>query len=274
MSTRYLERKKVGGLPYSQFKQIFPWDCESARSDDTVPHSAEVEQLCRILIGNHRSHTPEHAAPFVVRSISFGKKQSALQHEFILIEVEDTGVPGLRNYLILDRLPGKNLMPTARANDQFRISRDGNWLKLLDQCGFDPYDILERITPPAERPIPLYPLILLANAVSARRKRYDIRKASCYWFAGLIWECTLEMYPEVHHMHMPPKKLLKSPVRGNFHTLKHHCVDVHELQAICDKVKTTLLNLAPGPTKITQARQPRILDARLREAWLPTLLRV
>lgn len=96
--------------PESRLKDVFPpgLDNISLRIGHTGSHyTLKPEQLYYSLV--ERSDSNTHTASIIVKSAWYCKQKRSAEHEFILIEVEDTAVDGLSNYLVLDRNLGEPL---------------------------------------------------------------------------------------------------------------------------------------------------------------------
>lgn len=152
--------------------------------------------------GNHG-----HVEQTVVKSAWYYKQVKSARHEFIVLQVEDLAVPGLRNYLVIDRNRGdaasrpsggilKLIMSLGTdAQDAFRVSYDGNLAQLFHDCQLGSHKELERIDFKSEEPLLLHQLATLVREVSNRSLKYHPVDANCYWFAGLVWEGMREMRP-------------------------------------------------------------------------------
>lgn len=169
------------------------------------PHfSCQPEQLLYSLIDRYDPQLPMES--IVVKAAWYGKQTSSARHEFIVVQVEDLGIPGLVNYLILDRNVQPHTDPSkvvssrpANANDTFKISYDGDLEKLIEDAQLTPYKYLEELLFPPSSRLHLYELVALANIVSRRYDEYNLLYSSCYLFAGLIWECMHQMCPSASY---------------------------------------------------------------------------
>lgn len=154
----------------------------------------------------------------------YGKQTKGAKHEFFLIQVEDIGRPALANYLVLDRDAGNPgqltrvalmSLQTAKANDAFRISYDGNCEKLLKDCDLLPYLFLEQISFSSDAPLHLYELATLADIASKRYPLYHLTGSGCYLFAGVIWECMRRARPTATYREKRPQE------RGKYHWFRY-----------------------------------------------------
>ncbi|CUA69991.1 Vegetative incompatibility protein HET-E-1 [Podospora anserina] [Rhizoctonia solani] len=175
-----------------------------------------LEDLIQAFIKEHSAEQPLDSV--VVKYAVYGKKRRTPHHEFVVLELGHTRDPTLSNYVVLDRtrVTGASVLSSVQqsnsaiARDEFRFSCDGNREKLLRRCGLIPYDTVETIEFPTGDLLPFYELATIALVTSHHRDYYHILDANCYWFAGLIWEQVLEMYPEAKH------EILQEGVRGKF----------------------------------------------------------
>ncbi|KAF8704357.1 hypothetical protein RHS03_06090, partial [Rhizoctonia solani] len=165
-----------------------------------------------------RSYDPEkHIESTLVKSVWYGKQTKGVQHEFILVQVEDTTVP-ITNYMVLDRTireessGGTIQMPFRRrrtigssqsycgpAVDAFKVSYNGIENQLLDECDLLPRQYLEKIEFSRGNPLYLYQLVTLVHVVSEKSTQYTLSGQNCYWFAGLIWDCLRSLRPDAQY---------------------------------------------------------------------------
>lgn len=168
------------------------------------------KQLYDALVEDY--HPNKHAEFTIVTSAWYGKRTVSAEHEFILIEVEDTAIDGLKNYLVLERDPGdtshapsgiiahtRAAFQGTRANDTFKVSYDGNMEELLATCELESCIYLEQLEFDSDEPLLLYKLATLADIVSKRYPYYHFVFSNCYLFAGLVWECMRKMCPRAIH---------------------------------------------------------------------------
>ncbi|KAH7338621.1 hypothetical protein B0J17DRAFT_717049 [Rhizoctonia solani] len=214
--------------PDTRLKHIFPPGFDSVLSSSSCahsPYSLALDQLLNILAGQG-SYNPNNNVEFIsVKNAWYGKQTISVKHEFIIVEVQDTKI-GLRNYLILDRNNGEATETALRglsqvsssgtaAKDQFRVSYDGDKDKLLRQCNLYPYDTLEEINFTSDQPLLLYQLAIIAKTAAEHHEKYNLIRANCYWFAGLIWECMLQLRRKSQHRHLTNKRK-----RGRFRSTR------------------------------------------------------
>jgi hypothetical protein len=179
--------------PESRLKFVFPagFDIISRSSSGSSHYSLTPEQLSNALVD---SSPVAHSESIIVKSAWYGKQTDGAGHEFIVIQVEDTTVSGLINYMVLDRnilnQRGKFMKLIRGGNpiDAFRISHNGDLVRLLSDCDLDSHKFLERLTFPSDKPLFLYELVTLAKVVSGQHSRYLVIESNCFVFAGLIWE--------------------------------------------------------------------------------------
>lgn len=163
------------------------------------------DELFRSLVVRNDPNTPTES--IIVQSAWYGKQKKGAQHEFIIVQVEDIAIPGLTNYLVLDRSVDHNqgyaggvALASSRivpAKDTFRVSYDGKLKKLIEECRLRNYRCLQQLSFPPNQPLRLYELVTLAATVSDRHKHYNLVDSSCYLYAGVIWECMIRMRPSV-----------------------------------------------------------------------------
>ncbi|KAJ1302463.1 hypothetical protein OPQ81_002781 [Rhizoctonia solani] len=219
--------------PQYRHKQIFPagFDSISSSSCSHNHYSLDLDQLLDALIGSYSPHN--HVEAILVKNLWYGKETKSVEHEFIIVEVEDMEGKNLKNFMILDRNNGEPTESSVRgisqisssgtvAKDQFRIAYDGDKKKLLQQCNLSDHIILEQIQFSPGQKFKLYQLATIASVVSERHTAYNVISANCYWFAGLTWECVLEMYPQVQHELLANSKKRK---RGSYSVLSRQKVD-------------------------------------------------
>ncbi|KAG8762557.1 hypothetical protein FRC11_008855 [Ceratobasidium sp. 423] len=202
--------------PPRRLLDVFPPGFDSKSSSSRSHYSFAPEQLYNTLTS---SYNPEkHVESTLVKSVWYGKQLRAVQHEFILIEVEDTKAL-LKNYMVLDRNvsedPSSSSVPKpfrvrkrttsssqscrGPAMDAFRVSYNGLENQLLQECQLLPRQYLEKIEFNRANPLYLYQLVTLVHVVSERSPRYALAYQNCYWFAGLIWECLRSLRPDAHY---------------------------------------------------------------------------
>jgi hypothetical protein len=179
--------------PESRLKSVFPpgFDSSSSFSTSSNHYSITPDQLSNALVD---ASPMSHSESIIVKSAWYGKQTDGAEHEFIVIQVEDTTVSGLTNYMVLDRNilneRGRfmKLIRGGIAIDAFRISYDGDVSRLLKDCDLNPHKYLEQLAFPSDKPLFLYELVTLANVVSDQHPRYLAIESNCFVFAGLIWE--------------------------------------------------------------------------------------
>lgn len=196
-------------LREDRLKDIFPKgfdEIPGGPSSHKSHFSYQPEQLCNSLVERYDPDVPSES--IVITCAWYGKQNRRAQHEFIAIQVEDMDIEGLTNYLILDRNVKAHLGPLKRflpssfqdtgATDTFKISYNGEYDKLLDDCQLAPSKYLEMLTFDSDEPLRLYEVAVLADHVSNQHPTYNIRDTSCYMFAGMIWDCMHLMRSSAH----------------------------------------------------------------------------
>ncbi|KAF8601964.1 hypothetical protein BDV93DRAFT_557945 [Ceratobasidium sp. AG-I] len=176
--------------------------------------SSKPEQLYYSLVERYDPTTPMES--IMVKSAWYGKQTKKAQHEFIVIQVEDIDMPGLINYLVLDRNAenyegaskalSTSTSQAAVAIDTFKVSYDGDIKRLLDECRLTPYKFLEELSFPSNTPLHLYEVVTLADTVSKRYPDYRLLDSSCYLYAAAIWECMHLMCPSAIYRDALAKK--------------------------------------------------------------------
>lgn len=205
---------------------IFPpgFDARSSTSSycSRGHYTYDPERLLRILTENyHRNKDVEYT---VVKSAWYGKQERSARHEFILLEVEDTAIQGLTNYLVIDRNVARDTSqappPPPRApfhlelssssyttaNDSFKVSYDGNLEQLLYECQLSPCKWLEQIRFDQNEKMPLYQLAVAVHHISSQHPLYNPVDSNCYWFTSLIWECVRQLRPSATRIKEAAKK--------------------------------------------------------------------
>ncbi|KAF8671095.1 hypothetical protein RHS04_08479 [Rhizoctonia solani] len=195
-----------------RFLDMFPPGLDVTSIQSKSPYSFDSEQLYNTFT---RGYDPEkHIESTLVKSVRYCKHTKGVQHEFILVEIEDIKVP-LINYIVLDRTISQDYSgitiqrPFRRkrtnssiqsycgpAVDAFRVSYNGNKEQLLKACQLQPCRDLEEIEFTRVNPVYLYQLVTLVHVVSGRTPNYDLSGKNCYWFAGLVWGCLLSLRPD------------------------------------------------------------------------------
>jgi hypothetical protein len=201
--------------PESRLKHIFPggFDAQlgiaSSISCNGSHFLNKTEQMYYMLIECHDPDKPIES--ITVKSAWYGKQTRAAEHEFILVQFEDTDL-GITNYLVLDRNVSnhqgslKTSSQTTKAVDTFKVSFDGNLKKLLQECDLMPYKFLESLSFPSDEPLRLYELVTLAKVVSGQYPDYHVLDSSCYLYSGVIWECMRLMRPSAVYKDALAKK--------------------------------------------------------------------
>lgn len=192
-------------IPQSRLKSVFPPGFDSESSSNSRPFTFTPEQFYIVLVDNY---VPDnHVESITVKSAWFGKQRRSAEHEFILIQVEDTRAEELTNYLVLDRNTSETRAAPTRmeqfqtlfqetlANDAFKVSYDGDLNRFLSLCQLESHRFLEQLQFHSEEPLLLYELITLADIVSKRFPNYQAIESGCYFYAGVIWECMRKMCP-------------------------------------------------------------------------------
>lgn len=190
----------------ARLREIFPPGLDPRPRSKRIeqPYTFSPEQLREIFSDYHSSGDPR-GERVIVKSAWYGKQTKGALHEFIVIQVEDLMIPGLNNWIALDRNQG---FPASTAFtrflntlawDAFRVSYDGGLDYLLRDSQLTPYLQLEEIYFQPNEPLLLLDLVELVSHVSDRYPRYRIFGTNFLWFAGLIWECILQMRPTAKH---------------------------------------------------------------------------
>ncbi|CAE6536462.1 unnamed protein product [Rhizoctonia solani] len=201
-------------VPPRRLLDVFPPGFDSKSSSSRIHYSFAPDQLYNTLTS---SYNPEkHVEWTLVKSVWYGKQLKAVQHEFILIEVQDTKAL-LKNYMVLDRNVGEDPSSSSirkpfrgrkrttssscrgPAMDAFRVSYNGLENQLLQECQLLPRQYLEKIEFNHDNPLYLYQLVTLVHVVSERSPQYALAYRNCYWFAGLIWECLRSLRPDAQY---------------------------------------------------------------------------
>lgn len=197
-------------------RSVFPPGFESSSSSHEQPYSFAPHLLYNTLNDDHSGN--RHVASTVVKSAWYCKQKESARHEFIILCVSDLEIPGLENYIALDRNQGRASSPkglskasavssSSLATDAFRISYDGDLQRFLHECRLTPYLKLEEIEFPPHEALPLLKLVGLVVNISNQHPKYHPADTNCYWFTGLIWECVRRMYPTAkYEVHLPGKK--------------------------------------------------------------------
>ncbi|EUC53551.1 hypothetical protein RSOL_010680, partial [Rhizoctonia solani AG-3 Rhs1AP] len=213
-------------------------------------HHFALAKLVQTFFQEHSTEQPLDSV--VVKSAFYGKKLKPPYHEFVLFELGNTHDLGLRNHVVLDRnrLHGASVLSSVQqsefavARDEFRFACDGNREKLLRRCDLTPYEAIETVEFPVDDLLPLYELAIVALATSLQRDDYHLFNANCYWFASLIWEQVLEMYPEAKH------EVLREGVRGKFGRLYSYTSDELEREEIEIKMQAMLSHMEAIITEV------------------------
>ncbi|KAG9124664.1 hypothetical protein FRC07_010711 [Ceratobasidium sp. 392] len=172
-----------------------------------------------------KKYSDDHVESIYVRRIEYCKEKKKAQHEFIVITVESTDDPRLRNFLLLERTSPIPLGEIARqtaqmfspsscslpvAVDKFRVSQDGTRSNLFNQCSSPKYKILETLDF-ENTGLRFYQLLTLARTASDRHEKYTALSNQCYWYASLVWDSTRRLLPSAAHTQNSKKGL-----RGKF----------------------------------------------------------
>lgn len=203
----------------ARFKDIFPGGFEegscqcsstgqwSSASRNSSHFSYNPEQLYYSLVERYDLDTSTEC--IVVTNASYRKHNKTPPHEFIVLQVEDLTIPGLINYLVVDRTAenhqgqSKTISLAAsqalHASDTFKVSYDGDIKKLLKECRLTPDKSLEEISFLPEKPLRLYELVTLSKVVSYRYPKYEVFDAS-YLFIEVIWESLRLMRPSAVYL--------------------------------------------------------------------------
>lgn len=250
--------KAVNYVYEQRHREIFPPGFDYTSPGAKIEHSYypfALERLYNMLTNDYNPNN--RVESIVVKSALYCKQTRSPQHEFIMIEVEDTKAPGLKNVIVLDRNNGNvhgqtagilsSLQTSASINiaarDEFRVSYDGNRARLLSQCSLNPHETLEEIVFHPDEPLFLYQLATLAWMASVERERYQLLTANCYWFAGLIWDCMIRIRSKATH------RCMRGNMRGKFRTWLRQTTDAAELDVISDRVEAKLLAIELDLTK-------------------------
>ncbi|CAE6436212.1 unnamed protein product [Rhizoctonia solani] len=216
-----------------------------------------LDRLYSQMVQSHG--TEDSPASIVVKSASYCKRETLPNHEFIWIMFENTKLPNAWNYMVLDRnkfehgsgldsviLSSIQHAASIVAQDEFRISCDGNINNLLKRCKLVPCRTLETISFDTGNVLPLYRLAAVAVAASDLRRDYHFVQANCYWFAGMVWEYLIRHCPDIRHV-------VRENVRGKFGTLFSHTTDENELDDVVVIVQELLSNSKFHSTEQGQA---------------------
>lgn len=187
----------------------------SSASGRKVIHSYSPSQFLDLLAANHIGN--QHVQHTVVKSAWYCKQKKSALHEFIVLQVEDLKIPGLKNYIALDRNlnlaaspPGVGNLTScsgAGALDAFRISYDGDLRGFLHECHLSKYVTLEQIDFQPGPSLQIRQLVDLVFHISDQHPKYHPMDTNCYWFTGLIWECMRKMCPAAkHEVHLVGQK--------------------------------------------------------------------
>lgn len=247
-----------------RLRSVFPAGFDRPPPTSGERKSFTPEDLYETLIDGRRSN--DRVESIYLVSATYRKRTAPPEHEFILIEVEDRKLPGLRNYMILDRVPGpaETVLATSGgqyhsslATDRFRVAYDGDESKLIAQCNLKTHRILETMIFQNNDPLPFHCLVGLARTVSKQREHYNVLNSNCYWFAGLTWECLLFMRPGAGY---------NSPLRshrGKFGGWKGHATEWEEIVA-CIKDASALAELDFGIPTVDTLPQTRAQTQKMR----------
>ncbi|KAH7338624.1 hypothetical protein B0J17DRAFT_657877 [Rhizoctonia solani] len=203
-------------MPFTyRIRDVFPPGVGSVSANRRLPgrshYTLAPDQLYRTLT----SYEPgKHVESIVVKSAWYGKQSRLARQEFIVIQVEDTAIKGLTNYIALDRSTStpssvfSGLLPHSRlrfhgemARDAFKVAYDGVEEHLLHECNLDPHKRLEQLEFHADEPLLLYQLSTLVYLISEQYPEYGIADINGSWFARLIWECMRKMRPRATVTH-------------------------------------------------------------------------
>ncbi|KAH7338625.1 hypothetical protein B0J17DRAFT_717053 [Rhizoctonia solani] len=176
--------------------EIFSPGFDSKSSTSRSHYSFAPEQLFYALTF---TYDPEkHVESTIVKSVWYGKQTKSVQHEFILIEVEDPKA-SLKNYMSRKKAAGSSQSCRGLAMDAFRVSYNGNESQLLQEYQLLPRQYLEKIEFSHKNSLFLYQLVTLVHIVSEKSPHYALGYRNCYWFAGLIWECLRSLRPDAQY---------------------------------------------------------------------------
>ncbi|CAE6457180.1 unnamed protein product [Rhizoctonia solani] len=155
--------------------QIFPLGVPNPNGGRYVsfsPHS-----LLRILTGKYDPNN--HVEFIIVKSAHYGRQEEIPQREFLLLEVADTESAEFHNYIALFGF-------SARGENEFKISYDGDKATFLAQCDIMEFTVLEEISFTSGTPFLLYQLAALVSA-AAERNRLLPTEPRINWFTVLIY---------------------------------------------------------------------------------------
>ncbi|KAB5589359.1 hypothetical protein CTheo_7197 [Ceratobasidium theobromae] len=221
--------------------------------------TVRTEQLFRTLTEDY--HRNKHVEHTIVKSAWYCKQERSVGHEFIILQVEDTLLPNgmLTNYVVLDRCKGvpqrprffSKLVPRflrVAAMDIFRVSNDGNLVRLVEGCDLAPYKYLEQITFESNKPLRLYELATLASHVSDLHPKYNVTDTNSYWFAGLIWECMIKMRTSAKYINATPNK------RGRIRWIRYTQNPI-QVKRVCKQVREHISKVRKNlPTQEADSR--------------------
>lgn len=195
--------------PETRLRDVFPPGVPSAssRGSHTGSHyTLKLEQLYYSLVERYDSN--KHADSIIVKNAWYSRQTRAAEREFIVIQVEDIGIDGLSNYLVLDRNAGElsrrplGLISRSLAFSQapttvdaFRVSYDADVKRLLEECQLDPYKCTEQLQFDPGMPLRLYELVTVACVVSDQNPFHRTLDSDFNQFVGLVWECMRRIQP-------------------------------------------------------------------------------
>lgn len=195
-----------------RLRDIFPAGFESNSNSIKRDHFTFTPYYLHDILTRNSANNG-HVEQTIVKSAWYGKQtRSTARHEFIVLQVEDLAIPGLQNFIALDRNQSSEttspqggvakvstVSSGTDAADAFRVSYDGDLDRFLHKCKLTPYLELERIEFPSDKALRLLDLVTLVLHVSDQHPQYKALDTNCYWFTGLIWECMREMRPTAAH---------------------------------------------------------------------------
>ncbi|KAF8593896.1 hypothetical protein BDV93DRAFT_581942 [Ceratobasidium sp. AG-I] len=228
---------------------IFPFGLGSYTESKEAPDHPLQYTLVQLKFLLQRSIREEDDTERIyVASAEYCKRLDHVKHEFLLLEVRDTWIPQISNYVVLERTVDLSSGAIAAAStssssgspaqDRLRVCSYGEKHLLTKQCGLRPYDVLERLeqpSPSVSTPLLLRDVLILALETSKSRHMYHLITAQCYWFASCIWECMLKLRPEAYRT-----PLITSKGRGKFGRVFKLDVNSLEINEISHKAESEI----------------------------------
>ncbi|KAG8743148.1 hypothetical protein FRC10_000365 [Ceratobasidium sp. 414] len=214
---RTLQENDPAGNPHDPIlcdlprdRNIFPGGFGKSDQAEVPPNDFSLPQLRDILV--NQGAPQQHVEHIFVKSALYCKQKHDPKHEFIILTVETAEDRRFRNFLVLDRtssIPADRIarqligtisssVQPVLARDRLRVAFDGELKSLIDHCKLSNYDVLEKLQF-GKMDFLLYQLVTLAHAASERHKFYRLHSKQCYWYASLVWDCTMRLCPSALH---------------------------------------------------------------------------